>query len=288
MIRARIIFICLSLTSVLGACDYLFQEKSNDQVIARVYDNYLRESQVRPHIPSHLKGVDSVDFVQTFIRNWATNQLVLHRAELNLLEDELDLEARVRDYRNALLRHSYEEKVLSNQLDTTIEESELATFYQENQELFTLTEDIVRSSYAVFNAEAPESKKVLDWFKENNWSEVRTEVEDYCFQYATDFQLSDSLWVSLDNLKRNLSIQYSGSNSRFLRYHKLYEQKNDQQWVLVRFHEYILAGNIAPLAYVREEIKGIIINQRKMQVLKQMAQDLYEDALRKNHLEISK
>ncbi len=272
--------------SFCWSCQELFRPKSEDRAVARVYDNYLRVSDIEANLPAGLSYADSIDFARNFIEDWATNLLVLHRAELNLSETQKNLDQQVKEYRNSLLRFAYQQEMLLQLLDTNISDEASQAYYDKEYAKYQLKQPIVQATYAYFVGEAPDSEKFIRAFRYGELPEEKDFIEDYCFQYAYDFQLNDTLWVSLENLESKLNITYSGSPSRFLRFNKFYEIKEEGKWILVRFYNYLLEGAQAPLDYVKPEIESVIINQRKLEVLKQIEQDLYNDALRKNHLEI--
>jgi len=44
--------------------------------------------------------------------------------------------------------------------------------------------------------------------------------------------------------------------------------------------EYMLPGTTAPLKYVEERIKAILLNKKRIEFIQQLAQDLYDEAIR--------
>ncbi|MFT5969958.1 MAG: putative house-cleaning noncanonical NTP pyrophosphatase (MazG superfamily) [Flavobacteriales bacterium] len=279
-------FYLLIILLAFSSCNGLFKPKAVDKVVARVYDNYLRKSEIDAAFPRGLSKDDSLDFANNFVQQWATNLLVLQKADVNLTDAEKSIETRVRNYRNSLLKYAYQQQMLSSILDTVIPKQEIEDYYNSNLNNFKLRTNIVKVAYATFSAEAPESSEFVKKFRYGVGEEDKEYVEDYCFKYASDLHLNDSLWMSFDELISKVSIHYSGKTSRFLRYNSFYESKEADNWVIVRFYDYLLEGAQAPIDFVRPNIESIILNSRKIESLKKMERDLFNNALQKKHLEI--
>ena len=54
----------------------------------------------------------------------------------------------------------------------------------------------------------------------------------------------------------------------------------------VEFLEHRLSDGLSPFPLVRERIRAILLNQRKLQLIERMRNDLYQDALDRKDIEV--
>ncbi|MDZ7846805.1 MAG: hypothetical protein U5L96_08550 [Owenweeksia sp.] len=69
-----------------GATSCKFFNKAEEETpagepIARVYDHYLYQRDVKDIIPGELAGNDSLAFLQNYINVWAKDKLMIYKAE---------------------------------------------------------------------------------------------------------------------------------------------------------------------------------------------------------------
>ena len=101
-------FIYTLAIAILSSCSFF--ERTDDILIARLNDSYLYESDVKSILNKHLSPADSSALVQQYIINWAQEELLLQKAELNVDISEFEIDKRLEDYRRSLLIHAYEQK----------------------------------------------------------------------------------------------------------------------------------------------------------------------------------
>ena len=64
---------------------------------------------------------------------------------------------------------------------------------------------------------------------------------------------------------------------------------NDSNYYyLVSIQDYKLKNELAPIEYVKDNIKNLILNRRKIDFLKQMEDNVYKEGIRKNKFKIYK
>ncbi len=269
----------------LGSCKY-FEPAKKDKHVARVYDKYLNASDLNEAYPGDMPKEDSIQWVQGFINLWGKEQLVLQKAELNLTEEQKDVEQQIREYRNSLIRHIYEQNLVKQKLDTSVSQSEIRDYYEENHHVFPLREGIMRSIYVVVDQGAPRIEELRQALYLRLPGDLYT-LEDYCRQYASKYQLNDSIWISVSDLRAEIpGFEINPNPSRFYEQNPLVELADSQKVYFIHVKEYIPEGELAPLKYVSNKIREIIVHHRKINLLKTVENSLFEDAVRKNHFEI--
>jgi len=71
------------------SCSSLWKKDNEKKALARVGDTYLYRDDVAPLLNTSMSPQDSASFVTNYINNWATKQLLLSKAQINLPEEQL-------------------------------------------------------------------------------------------------------------------------------------------------------------------------------------------------------
>jgi len=91
---------------IFQGCDLL--ENKPDQVIARLNDEFLYNSDLVEKLPKNLSKDDSILFAKNFINNWAKNKLLYNQALINLDQTEQDeINKLIESYKNDLYSFNY-------------------------------------------------------------------------------------------------------------------------------------------------------------------------------------
>ena len=96
------------LALVLSSCSDLFKKEVKKNPIARVGESYLYQEDLAPLITENMSKGDSASFAVNYINNWASKQLLLSKAKINLSEEKLaQYNVLVDDYRTDLYTRAY-------------------------------------------------------------------------------------------------------------------------------------------------------------------------------------
>jgi methionine salvage enolase-phosphatase E1 len=71
-----------------------------------------------------------------------------------------------------------------------------------------------------------------------------------------------------------------------LKRNNLIEQKDAENYYMVSIQNYQLQNEPAPIEYVQDNIRNLILNQRKIQFLQQIEENVYKEGLRQNKFKI--
>lgn len=254
-------------------------------VLARVYDKELYLKDINPDLLSNTKKEDSLKILNNYIDQWVKQQVLINQAENNIFVDELDIEKRVEDYRNTLIIHEYQQKLINQKLDTNVSFEQIEDYYKNNSDEFKLRENIIKVAYVKLNR------------GDNNLSVIRrimrnyNEEEDFETLYglaennAENFFLNKNAWILLDDLLLEVPIK-TNNQSQYLKNRSFIQLRDDDFTYLVYFIDYKLKGDTSPMGFVSSKITSIIINQRKIQLIKQMEKDVVGKAINNNEVEI--
>lgn len=264
----------------------LFKKQPEQTPIARVNDTYLYESEIQKLVTPETTKADSALLVSNYITRWATQQLLIDQAKINLSEDEQeDLEKLIEAYHVGLYTESYKNKIIAQELDTVIKEEEYISYYDKHKENFKLNDELVKVRYIHLDPNFSDVKELAKQFKKFD-SVAKKELQSNKLQYMAS-NLNDSIWVkkallldALPILKRNTKQVLKKSN---------FAQLQDSLGVyLVKIEDELIRNDIAPLSYIKPTLKEIILNKRKLELVKKLEKDITKDAIKTNHFEIYK
>ncbi|MCD4730524.1 MAG: hypothetical protein K8R74_07980 [Bacteroidales bacterium] len=271
--------VLIILSSCFGGAD-----KSSENVLARVYDEYLYESELKDIIPPGSKVKDSILIAQNYINNWISQQLILYKAQRNLRDKDMLFEKQLEDYRNSLIIYQYETKLISQSLDTIVTDSDIETFYNDNIGNFQLKDNIVKVYYARFNNEIPELRKIRRFFNSNT-PEYRDSVEVYIENLANLYYLNDETWILFDDVLKYVPIN-TYNQEAYLKNHRRIEITDDDHVYFVHFSDFKIKDGVSPLSFEKENIRQIIINKRKLDIIGKMRDEVFQSALENSEFEI--
>jgi hypothetical protein len=271
---------------ILSACSLLPGNEKKEQAIARVFDKYLYTDALQGLVPAGTGSRDSAEITRNYINNWIRQELLLHQAELNLADDQMDFEKQVEQYRNSLIIFKYESELVRQKLDTTVSMQEIEEYYNKNQTNFLLHENILRAIYVVVNKNSQYSQRFRQLMRSNKDAD-KEKLSDLCQQQAVLFQLDEQQWISFSEFSRKIPLSVSDQLD-FLAKNPYFEVQDSASRYLVRINEYKIKENVSPLNFEIANIRAILLNKRKSEMLSRMEEDLYKAALSKKNFEIYK
>jgi len=257
--------------------------RKGDTAVAKVGDKYLYFSEMSGIFPKECSKDDSIALAKLYIDNWIKIRLLLKKAELNLSKEQLDISKEIETYRTSLLIYKYEEQLLLEKLDTTALDSEIKSYYEANITNFSTDDYVVKAIYIKLPANAPEYWNVRRWIMSDREKDIQ-DLTDYCQRFAVLFGFFDDEWIHWANIE----LPQKETATRQLAYSERIEQNDGEFIYLVRIKDKRAPGEAAPLVFVKDKVKSIIINKRKLKFISELEQNIYNDALLKNQFEIYK
>ena len=277
--RQTIFFIIL----LLFSCKQ--QIKKDGEVIAILHGKKLLFEDIASQLPKPgiLNKADSLALLQTLVRNWAKNELLVKAAEFNLKEDLLDFEELVIQYRNDLLKHAYIERFVNQNLDTNVSSKEISNYYHKNLSNFELKESIIRAEFTAAPLEAQSVSEAKRWFKTNYYEE---RYLDWIEVFATDQSTyTDSSWVPLDEFLEDIPLESSNPYS-YLKRTPRFTCEDSMMVYFVTVRELRIENSYSPLEYVRERTRKMILNKRRMDLIEKVEENIIINAIEKGDLYI--
>jgi len=275
----------IALLMLVYSCTDL-NKGSEDISIARVNSKYLYLSDVAGIVPPGTSSADSMEISKRFIENWIKQQVFLDHAEKNLSVDLKTFDKKIEDYRNSLVLFAYESEYVRANLDTLVTEQQLQAYYEKNQGDFRLKDNIVKVSYVKVVPDAPQQELIRKLIKSTEAADVQA-LEEYGSQHAVNYFIGGEYWILFNDLLREVPIQ-SNNHDQFIRSTKYYEMKDENFKYFLVIHDFRTKENISPISFEKENIKSIILNQRRHEMISKLHNDLYKEAVSKGSFEIYK
>ncbi len=275
-------FIIASL--LLAQACTLFVKDSQEEPVARVFERHLYPSDMDMIIPQGTSPEDSVLLAKRYIEIWVKDQLMVHRAQESLSEEQMDFKNQIEEYHRSLLIFTYRQELLKQKMDTLVLENEILSYYEENTKNFLLNQNVVKGTFIKVPLSAPQLDQLRRW-SWNNREEDLDQMEKYCLSYAEKYEDFNDTWVYFSSIRSQLPMRMSDP-TRYLRSYRNIETSDDQYRYLVHITEYLTEGETAPVEMVAEDIRSIILNKRKIEFLKELEHQVYKDGATRNQFEI--
>ncbi|MDA9640132.1 peptidyl-prolyl cis-trans isomerase [Flavobacteriaceae bacterium] len=271
---------------VLTNCDFP-KVKDNIQPLARANDVLLLKDDIDFSFIDGATKSDSIIFVQNVINDWATNQLLIDGAIQNLNDEtQFEFEQLVQQYKIDLYSSAYLEALVGNNLDSLVSYEELQDVYLLNKELFTLKEDLLKLRYININTSLSNLNEVKKMFKRFN-SDDRSELDSISIQFNS-FYFRDTIWIKKEDVISKIKPLELGFNKVLLKKSNFIEIKDSLGLYLIKINEVLQRGKPAPVEYVSPTIKQIVINNRKLNLIRKLKSDIVNDAIKNKKFETFK
>lgn len=275
------IFFIVAITG-LHACN--MRDDIDRIPLARVGDKVLFLSELRSVLPHGLSPEDSIMLTEDYIKKWIISELIVRKAEENLSPALKDLTKELNDYRNSMLTYRYKMELMLQRLDTAVNDREIADYYNSHKDNFILSNDIVKAIYIQIPIEVSQPEQVKVFCEQVTDDNLR-ELQEFCVKYAVTYDIFVDNWVELESVAQYLPEQIE-DNQQLLRRNAMIELRDEKAYHLLCIIEYRLANSIAPVEYVSENIKNLIINKRKLDFLKKIEEDVYTEGIRNSKFKL--
>jgi len=285
LIKKHLLLFAALIILLSESCTYL---KKDDQpkphVIAKAFERNLLDKDILNIIPKGTSHQDSITIIHGYINNWLKQQVVLQKAEDNLNAEQKNVQKQLDEYRNSLITYIYERQLVNQNLDTSVSDNEIEKYYNDNASNFELKDNIIKVLYLRVPANAPKLDKIRKWYKSDNEKD-RIELEEYCYQFASDFNLSDEEWLLFDDLLKKVPIK-TYDKEEYLRNNRFIETNDTSSIWFVNIKGFKIKESFSPLSFEKDNIRNLIVNKRKLELIETMEKTAFEQALKNNNIKI--
>ena len=259
-------------------------EVAEEKVVAQVGEKKLFQSELIKIIPDEVKDQDSVQMAKDYIRKWVKQELLINKANENLTLEQKNLTKEIEEYRNSLIIYKYKNELMNQQMDTIVTQRQIEQYYNANPDNFKLNRNIVKAIFIKIPNDVANPKLLKELLDDTSNAGINA-LREYCIQYAKAFDFFNDNWVDFEIVKRNIPVEIT-DEGQFLARNNQIELKDSIYYYLVSFHDYKLQNELAPIGYVENNIKNLILNKRKIEFLKQVEENVYKEGIRQNKFKI--
>jgi hypothetical protein len=276
----RVVAVTLLVILLFAGCNQKNGTKKGDAV-ARAGDAILYWHQIPHLIQPGTSASDSAAIVQEYITRWARRELIYQKARENLSpEHKEEIDNQLEETRSNLTIYQYQRQIMLERMDTIVTDDELENYYLKNTGSFILPTNIVRALFIKLPAETPELYRIKNLARAVDQGNIQ-ELESLCYQFAERFDDFNERWVPLNRISVDLPQEIINEEN-FLRRTTFFETTDSIDIYLLKIREYRLRSTPAPYEYVKEDIKRIIWNSRRIEFIRNLENGIYNSALEEN------
>lgn len=268
--------LCSALLSSCGSSDAETSE-SKSKLLARVGESALYEEQVGG-IGKGFPPEDSTALMQQYIRQWVEEELLLADAE-EVLASDAGLQRELQAYKRQLLKEKQQQRYLSEKLDTTVGEEQLAEYYAKHKEQFRQGIEWVRCHFVRIDKSDSEAEQLKKWFREKtdgNLQRLREYYRDN--RENSSFILNEDAWIRLTRLALEYPKKGEELDVKNLKRREYIEVEDKNYYYLLHSFEYRGKDEPSPLRALEANLRSSIIEERKNELLQGYREELYQEA----------
>jgi len=280
----RIKVFLIGLLVMVNSCDFIKKSDGNNP-IARVNENYLYEDDINDLVSEDTSKQDSILLIQNFINRWATQQLFVDGAKLNLSEEkQAAFDKLVVQYKNDLYSKAYIEALVKRSIDIAVSIDEAEAYYTNNKEVFKLNEELIKFRYIHIDENIINYANIRKQFRRYN--KIDKKILDSISIQFKSYSFNDSIWIKLTQVIKKIPAVNSENKNQLLKKSNFVQLKDSLGVYLMQINDVLVRNDTAPLEYVKPTIDQIVINKRKLELIKELEKDITKDAIKNKQFEI--
>lgn len=278
------VFLAVLVVMVISSCSF-FENEQEGIPVARVNNSFLYKSDIEDLVTPNMFPEDSALVVNGFVERWARQQLLLDGAKRNIaINDQERMENLVEQYRADLYAQAYKDVMVAKGLDSAVTNAEVKSFYENNKENFKLNEDLLRLRYIQISENAYNLDDVKKKFTRFN-NEDKRYLDSISVQFKAQ-SLNDSIWISADQVVKTIPAITPENKDEYLKNTSFLQLRDSLGLYLIAIEEKLSRNEEAPLDYVIPTVKQVLVNRKKLDLIKKLEKDIIKDAIKNNQFEV--
>ncbi len=275
----RTFFILLPIL-FLVSCEQRIRDQ-DDIILAEVGNQVLRMSDVKYDVPEEVYTQDSLQVIINYKNNWINRKLKVMEAKRLGLDQNKDVQRRIRQSSESILVDAFNEAVYMNMKDEPISRAEAQSYYESNKDKFILAERHIRYRHMITTSltDAQNARNAL--LRGRSWTDVASQ---YSFNpqqaIRSSQQFSPVSTAALHFETMNGFLQIIGiteiSPIRRIGDHYHFVQLMDSREI----------GEHPQIEWIIDQITEWLTLERRRKQLRSMEQNLFLQAQANNELRI--
>jgi hypothetical protein len=268
---------------IASSCDIL---TDNEDAVAKVGEHTLTIEDVTKSIPDYLDATDSSIWADDYIKSWVQRELLLLKAEEYLNVQMKDVKKELDEYRNSLIIYRFKNEMMKQNMDTTVKAADVQKYFDQYKESFILNRNIVKAVFIKIPIELSNPQELKEMSISSS-PEKLAKLNEFCLTYAKAYDRFNDEWVSADRVLKYLPKAISNQQEA-LENDQFFESKDSEYYYLVCIRDYRIQGQVSPMEYVSKDITNLILSKQKLQFLKQIEKDVYQQGIDKKKVKFYK
>lgn len=271
------------MTSCRDLPDYLV----SDNTVAKVGRKELKTNEIIEAMPANVSGDDSASFVRLYVERWLVRQLKVEEADELFSGSEADIDRMVEEYRHSLLMRKVDQYYVEQQMSADFTDKDIADYYNTHKADFILDRTLVKGRVLRFDAAYRQSKTLMAQMREAATSQSAAKtLSEICEKNGFELVDKRSEWVGFTDFLTYLPAAQSQDNEHLLDKTGIQQIDAGDKRYYFDFTSVCRKGNVAPLEVVSENIRRILITQRRSEIIKAHEEQIVSEAISSGHARI--
>jgi hypothetical protein len=257
-------FFLLLLALLFSSCTH---EQQDTRVVARVDDQVLTMDAIRSQVDSTriLLPAD----LQQIVNRWITSELLYQEARQRGYDASDEIQRKVAEARKQLSIASLLEKEVYSLAESSVQQNEIAKYFQEHQADYILKEDLARLSLAIFHAQDAANQFRAAALSSSGWDESvaqfrNDEIRGLLSVTDSVFYTPSSLYPpELWKVASALGMEEVS-----------FPIKTSVGYIVIRSLGKFKKGTLTPLMAVEEDIRRRLAMERRQELYQNFIQQL--------------
>lgn len=264
-------FLVILSTVLIVSCS---SAEDKGKLLAKVYEAELYEADIEWILEKTPKE-DSAEVAENTIQDWINSEILIHEANAEESIDKDEINRKVENFKNDLLIMQLEQKLVNEQLDTSVADEEIKQYYNDHQADFQLNDYLVKVLYLKIPVDAPDIDKIAQQYRLYNETDIE-EIEIYAKIYASNYYYDEENWIYFDDLLKEVPL-HDINKDRFIMKRSKTRFEEAGFYYFLNVIDYKLKNSTSPLSFEKQNIKERIINMR----VKDLREDIKKEIISK-------
>lgn len=253
-----------------------------EDIVIRVGDSILTETEIIAKIPVGLSSEDSLTFHKTIVHDWLDRMLLSEIAADNV-EDIEQIERMTREYRNRLLINSYRRKMRESGVGE-IPAADIKKYYEQYSQELILERPVVKGLFVKVPSNAPKINDIRRWIFTATPTAIDN-LEQYGLVDAVKYSFFEDKWFDFRTITEQIPYRFADMDT-FVESTTNFETSYAGITYFLHISEYIKSGEVMPFEIASPIIASTLEVKTGDAYEAKLMQSLYEEALKSGRLKI--
>ena len=169
-----------------------------------------------------------------------------------------------------------QQALIDEQMDMEVRGHEIDSFYQSHTDLYRLEYPLAKGVYIKIPLKGKDVKKVQQWYKKSD-QETLENLEKYSLQNAVDYLYFYDQWIKIEDIVKKLPVHVTDVSAYIKKFPDV-EVKDTAFHYFLHVDSLLGVGELEPIEYATPKIREALLNIRRMELMKRLRYQLYEEA----------